>query len=385
MFEIFVKLARGETRLIEVESSESIYDIKTKIQALEGVHPKQQVLIWEDKALYDGRTISSYNIQKESTLLLILRHGAIGGTTTQQTMIRESDPFQTKGTASAIMQEWKQKASQYAFDDDLYIVDPQAYYNHLDSIERTIVHGSEFYRSRGVYDPSDDTLGADNAYEGLPRWFPRSSGSKSGQLSEEASNESEAGRQEIQLALLSLQKSYAILYKVQRNLDHLIESGFAKSRFSLLVGHPEHNLAEIVQIPRFALDDLSVHIEAAIKCISYDLDPSLLQTHLRLFVEIRVRSLLECIGVSSDVLQEGLSPPVILTRCRMVVLLLDLALVCYVGSHGSRFDNQYLKVSTPRITANCDTLSFQCMLQPLACLSGFLDQKKGSLYLGANR
>lgn len=109
-FYLNVELPSGETIALDVESGDSIDNIKQKVQNAAGVSVTEQYLYYGGKLLVDGRTLANYNIQKGSTLLLTTK---IKGTPAGEKLTEENMSGSTIGAPVTISEKTLNSGTYY--------------------------------------------------------------------------------------------------------------------------------------------------------------------------------------------------------------------------------------------------------------------------------
>ncbi|KAI1377583.1 hypothetical protein F4677DRAFT_41307 [Hypoxylon crocopeplum] len=357
---IFIKTLTGKTIVLNVDPTSTIYDVKKKIHAEEGIPPEQQRLIYAGKHLSNHLTLDIYSIQEESTLHLLLRLGHSAAPPTSD--VPAESLFPTLGEAQETVSNWSELAEKGNFDADTHLVDPQAHYVALESLERTLVTSSELWRQRGEYDFRTES----SAESVLLRLTETSVPSKAPEWIYELVLKLQ---DEMELfvdreAVISLCGSYVVIQSVIDRFDFLVSKRFSTDFFSILLLRDDKDIAEVVKIPRAVLTDFAEILLATLGAAQEeprDVISELVTPALQQFM-----SLLGCGPLTSDALD----------ACRVLAYLLDLGLVCYVGSHGSRFDQEQFEREMQSFSVNPEgTFGFDCSLRPLACLNGFLDAR----------
>ena len=243
------------------------------------------------------------------------------------------------------------------WDDDDYILNPAAYYERLETLEKTVFKSSEFYRCEGNYDLENDDLST------IPKDL------QSNKLIEAClvnPSQNEAG-------LNHLIKSYSILCGVIQCFDSLVESHFCTSFYTVLFAD-RYAGTTVVRTQKVKRDDL-IHLRSCIEdALSNEQRVSPLFLHFYM-----ARSPLfsaKLLPINPDKAWQ-LRGQDLLSHLRFIITLLDLGIVSYVGSHTSNTIGAFPRYSTHDLIVHHPTMKVGFNFRPvnLTCLHEFLDGK----------
>ena len=347
--------------------------LKEMIYDKEGIPTTQQRLTYAGKQIEDSRTMSDYSITSGATLSLILRL-RYNPTSDQKGDLPTESVFPNHEEAYQTVKKWQELAEKDNFDADTHIVDPQAHYIALEALENTIVKTSELYRRSGTYsfDASEFAIHSTDVdyITRAPEWIINI-----------ILNIQEKGGASTDKTVIHLCKCYTVIQSVIERFDLLVSGKFSSKFFSIVLLKDDQVTAEIVKIRREIIENISSSLLSSISIVLSEKDSSdyseIVDIGLVSFLKPVLLSFLDLLGCTPyphDPLDLHSSPD-ILEICLAITYLLDLGLICYVGSHGSRFDQEYFGSEPLSLTNTHGKLKFDCSLQPLACLNGFLDTK----------
>ncbi|CAH0054222.1 unnamed protein product [Clonostachys solani] len=351
---LYLRTLTGKRLELDVAENETVARVKEIFFERERVLPDQFHLVFAGKHLDDRFTLDRYRIQSEATIHVVLR---LRGQVNTRSFPTSEIPYPSSTEAERIISDWNDLAHRDGFDADTHIVDPQAHYIALESLQRKVKTSSALYRKNGISwktpEPEDVMLRLLKIKE-EPVWIHN--------LLLDAGGGVDVVDSEAVLCLLD---SYVIIKSVVDSFDSLVAQKFCHEFFSILIQRDTKNIAEIVKIPRTALGSIASTMWTALANARYEARESTAEVVKRATGEFM--SLIGHEPPSSDPIETS----------RTMAYLLDVGLVSYAGSHTSRNDFQDFEAETANFSCNKDgCFRFQCHMQTLACLNGFLDARE---------
>lgn len=354
-------------------------------------------LIYQGKHINPGRTLQSYDINRESTVHMLLRppasHAVLNsrrprGRSAAQVAAAVPAPPTQQGTApedvtrtttsSQFPRDTEEITGPDSFDTDEDIIDPINYRLRLERISNNVAARSEFKACGGLYgrfgqnsevpnialpESHQPTDGSGN----IPTWMQTAARS----LPPNTADQLES----VEGIMADLWKTCLIVDAVLSSIAELQQHGLCGSSFNVLANHSSTEVAELVRIEVSEVEAIMQGILSILEQLWTDNEscsadiPALIRGFVLALCEgLVLRLNPSLVGHDSDMMP-------MLDIIRMVAVVLDLGLLSYVGSHGIRFDRDYLRTEKPsfEILWMNSILSCSCSLTRLACLRGFLD------------
>ncbi|KAL9039692.1 MAG: hypothetical protein Q9180_002375 [Flavoplaca navasiana] len=369
---IVVWRSDGVAHDVEIKQNATVSELKQHVQANTGIQLDQMDL------MYDGKTLGGlYGVSSEEDYLsnygicdnddLFVKH--IG----TEKGFSGLEPDFNIGHDQAQQQA---EATSTDYDQDLYIVDPQSYFDELSRLERDVVQRSEYFQTKREYSLSSAVVPTDDDGDflnelGFPAWLQRKIRRSSIVAKTLQDNDPSSG------TFWQLLRSYSIVLNALRSSEQMLDQRFCADAINILVAHERVDVIEIKRIPLELITDIAKGLEMTIEhFLQTDLEETSLALNIRGLALTPFRRLFYQVGryiPESD----ALSLSELLAIVSGVACFLDVALVSYVRSHGSGFDSSYFGQDLERLEINYGTrMGFRCYWVKLACLHSFLDQKR---------
>ncbi len=152
---------------------------------------------------------------------------------------------------------------------------------------------------------------------------------------------------------------------------------FCTDSINILMRHSCKGVIEIKRLDLILIEDIKTSVETAISLLLEDLNEDTFINFVRLVGLSPCERLLKHLGYE-DIETKTTAPEAALGLLRKTVLLLDMALISYVRSHGSGFDTPGLgsEVKFVEVSEGEDSFAFKCSWMKLTCLAAFLDERQ---------
>ncbi|KAL8993461.1 MAG: hypothetical protein Q9169_006330 [Polycauliona sp. 2 TL-2023] len=277
------------------------------------------------------------------------------------------------------------------YDEDPHIVDPKRHYEMLENLE---------YRTfeRSAYCEAKRDFGLSSAlwqvpvdcepvrFGSLPKYFANICREHMEDLPEPLRdrilhNSIMTKLQSFSRKFWLLYKSYSIIMNASQELGFMERMGFCTHTFNVIVAHED---VDVIEIRRIVLEE----IKTTVRCLE-SIVHQIVHTQLEeCYVETAVihlamepcRRIFEQFGIEFPE-TERTYVDYYFQILRKVAVIIDMAVVSYVRSHGSGFDKKYFHEDIVQLefiagAGGRDDLSFRCYWAELTCLDSFLDRKQ---------